>query len=124
MQVPFGQGENFVRGLLKMAFSCFTYHLGPEVAASNTFDLVREFVMHGKGARHVLVATRDDSQCFLASYPPWVGRDGNYCVEFRIATLHFLVDLSPEENQLLELRLKAEDSFGTDGFFVLPISLV
>jgi hypothetical protein len=123
-QVPFGQGKNFVRGLLKIAFSCFTYHLGPELATNNRFDPVREFVMHGKGARRVLVAKGDDSQFLLASYPPWIGRDGNYCVEFRIATLHFLVDLSPEESQLLDLRQKAANFFGTDGFFVLPTSVM
>jgi hypothetical protein len=119
-QVPFGQGRNFVRGLLKIAFSCFTYHLGPEAASSKRFDPVREFVIHSKGARRVLVTKGDDSQFLLASYPPWIGQDGNCCVEFRIATLHFLVDLSPEENKLLELRQKAEDLFGSDGFFVLP----
>jgi hypothetical protein len=123
-QVPFGQGKNFVRGLLKMAFSCFTYHLGPEVASSNRFDPVREFVMHGKGTRRVLVTKGDDSQFLLASYPPWIGLDGNYCVEFRVATLHFLVDLSPDETQFLELSQKAEDLFGPDDFFVLPTSLV
>lgn len=123
-QVPFGQGKNFVRGLLKMAFSCFTYHLGPEVALSNSFDPVREFVLHSKGTRRVLAAKGDDSQFLLASYPPWIGRDGKYCVEYRIATLHFLVDLSPDETQFLELRQKAESCFGSDGFFVLPTSLM
>ncbi len=123
-QVPFGQGKNFVRGLLKMAFSCFTYHLGPEVASSNRFDPVREFVMHGKGTRRVLVTKGEDSQFLLASYPPWIGRDGNYCVEFRIAALHFLADLSPDETQFSELRQKAEDFFGRDGVSVLPTSLV
>jgi len=124
MQVPFGQGKNFVRGLLKMAFSCFVYHLGTEVASSNRFDPVREFVMHGKGTRRVLVTRGEDSQFLLASYPPWIGRDGGYCVEFRIAAQHFLVDLSPGETQFSELRQKAEDIFGRDGFSVFPTSVV
>ena len=123
-QVPFGQGKNFVRGLLKIAFSCFTFYLGHEVASSNRFDAIREFVMHSKGTRSVLVTKGNDCQFLLASYPPWIGRNGNYCVEFRIATLHFVVDLSPDETQFLELRKNAEDFFGPDGFFVLPTSLV
>lgn len=123
-QASFGQGKKFVRGLAKIAFSSFTYHLGSQVASSDKFDPVRAFVLHGIGSRHALVTKGDDNEFLLASYSPWIGTDGNYCTEFRIANLHFLVDLSPNESLFEGLRLKASDQFGSGGFFVLPSIVV
>ncbi len=119
-QSSFGQGRKFVRGLSKIAFSSFTYHLGAEVASSDKFDPVRAFVLDGIGSRHALVTKGDENEFCLASYSPWIGTDGNYCAEFRIGNLHFLVDLSPNESLFEELRQKASELFGSDGFFVLP----
>jgi hypothetical protein len=119
-QATFGQGKKFVRGLIKIAFSSFTYHLGSQVALNKEFDPIRDFVLHGIGQRHVLVTKGDTRNFLLASYTPWISSDGNYCTAFRIADLEFFVDLSPHETSFHELRLKATDLFGLDRFFLLP----
>jgi hypothetical protein len=119
-QTSFGQGRKFVRGLVKIGFSSFAYHLGPQIASSEKFDPVRVFVLYGNGSRHALVSKGDDDAFLLASYSPWIGTDGNYCVEFRIANLHFFVDLSPNETLFPELRLKAAELLGSDAILVLP----
>ncbi len=116
----FGQGRHFLRGLVKIAFSSYTYHLGPQAASSNLFDPVRDFVLHGQGSRHALVTKGIDNEYRLTTHGPFVGQDGGCCVEFRIACLNFLVDLSPDESAFPRILQEAKDQYGSANFFVLP----
>jgi len=116
----FGQGRHFLRGLVKIAFSSFTYHFGAQAASSNLFDPVRDFVLHGKGSRHVIVTQGIDKEYRLTSYGPFIVEDGSHYVEFRIACFHFLVDLSPDESTFPRLLQGVKDQYGSANFFVLP----
>ncbi len=119
--IQFGQSRKFVRGLLKIAFSSFAYFCGAEIARSEAFMPIRDFVRGGKGQRHALMQFGDDEPFANRVWAPQQTRSGEYCITFRIGKAEFLVDLSPNESSLEMLRTKVLEIYGTNGWFVLPI---
>jgi hypothetical protein len=119
-EVTFGQGNKFVRGLLKIAFSSLTYFCGSAVALSEEFAPIREFVRAGIGKRHAFLRFSDDSAYSNRVWPPYHAPSGECCITFRIAMAEFLVDLSPNESQLETLRAKASELYGGSDWCLLP----
>lgn len=117
---PFGQGKKFVRGITKIAFSAFTFLCGADLARSSRFDGVRTYVRHGGTKRHTMIRPAPDDTYTLAAHPPWSGPDGEYCIEIRIDTIQFLVDLSTSESLFPTLKAKALETYGPDGWSILP----
>lgn len=120
-QVAFGQGPKFVRGIAKIAFSAFAMICGAEKARSAEFDALRAFVVNGDGVRRTLVSAAEDSTYRLAA-TPYEAIDGvpSVLMDIRIACIHFLIDLSPTESRLAEVREMLSKTSGDQGWTVLP----
>lgn len=118
--VPFGQHKKFVRGVTKIAFNAFTFLLGPDLARSHAFDSVRDFVRHGGEKRKVIVSACADDMYTLSAEPPWKSSNDEYCIEIRIATTRFLVDLSRSQSIIPILEAKTLEEHGPNGWTTLP----
>ena len=117
-EVPFGQGKNFVRGINKVAFSALTYLCGSELALSSKFDEVRSFVENKAGSRKILVTQASDNEFKLATLPYQI--DNDYCIEIRIGTLCFLVDLSNGQLRFHSFEKHATELYKNEVWFILP----
>jgi hypothetical protein len=122
-QVPFGQGQKFLRGLTKIAFSSLTYFHGPSVALHTAFDPIRAFVRTGVGKRHVLMRGSDDKKYINRVWAPYVSQSNGYALTFRLACMEFLVDLSAEETYIPMFYSQAMSLYGKDGWTMLPPEL-
>jgi hypothetical protein len=118
--LPFGTNPKFVRGLTKIALSSLTYFLGPSLTRTSRFDAVRDFVVMGKGDRHVLVKEAGDTEFRNSAWAPYVSGSGDYVTTFRIARVEFLVDLSESESALAGLEVNAHEQYGNVGWCTLP----
>jgi hypothetical protein len=90
-----GENPKFVRGITKIAFSCFAYYEGSEAALSERFAPVRAFVRNGMGERPVLMMLSEDRQYRNEAWRPYKSENHEYSITFRLAVAEFLVDLSP-----------------------------
>jgi len=90
-QIPFGQTPKFARGISKIALSSLAYFLGTDLALTQAFDPVREYVIHGSGHRAILMMAPGDDTYKIEVQAPYIGKDGFYTVALRIGTLDFLV---------------------------------
>lgn len=119
--VPFGQGKKFVHGLHKIALSSLTYFLGPDVARSEQFNAVRQFVRFNEGVRHVMVKDTNEKGYVNQAWAPYKSSSGDYVCIFRIAMIEFIVDLSESQSSLAMLEANAHELYGEGGWCVLPL---
>lgn len=118
--VSFGDSTKFVRGLTKIAYSSLAYFLGAHVARQPMFAAVRDFVLNGRGTRHVMLSATGDNEYRLTAWAPYAHESGGYAIGFRIAQMDFLVDLTEQEFILPMLETKMRKHHGEGGWTVLP----
>ena len=80
---------------MKVAFSSLGFFHGPETVMLDKFDPVRNFVLHGDGNRKVIMFVASDDEYLNEVKPPVQDADGEYAINFRLACMEFVVDLSP-----------------------------
>ncbi len=118
--IAFGQSPKFVRGLAKIALASVAYFLGADTARATRFDAVREFVVRGTGKRHALMRSCSDTKYRNEVWAPYQSATGDLAVSFRLGIVEFLIDLSPEEDQLPLFEAKQFEKEGANGWCVLP----
>jgi hypothetical protein len=116
-----GSKPKFLRGIVKIAFSSLAYFRGGELALSEDFDSVREFVREGKGSRPVLIKPISKGDYLNQSWPPFKSETDEYAVTFRLTCLEFCVDLSPNVTIFPMIKEKAFEMYGESGWGYLPI---
>ena len=119
-EVPFGQDNKFPRGLYKIALNAIASMLGPEVARSETFHWLRDYVKHGGKRRRIMLTAAPSKNFTVAARPPYVNEKGEYAIEIRIAMAIFLLDLSPDENLIHIFEREALRLYGESGVSILP----
>jgi hypothetical protein len=119
--VRFGDNAKFIRGLVKIAYSSLAYFLGADVARQPTFASVRDFVLSGRGDRHVLLSEARDKEYRLSAWAPYQHESGGYASGFRIAQIDFLVDLTETESILPAVEGKMRETYGDAGWCVVPL---
>jgi hypothetical protein len=118
--VAFGQSKKFVPGIVKTAFNCLAFLLGADEARQSGFRDIRDFVLRGIGNRSVLVSFSNDEDFKLEAHPPFKASHG-YCIELRIGSAKFVVDLSNGEALLPVIKAKALEQYGNNGWLLLPV---
>jgi hypothetical protein len=119
-EVQFGQNRKFLRGIVKIAFSSLAYFLGANIARSRKFSAIRNFVRHGKGERHALIMSSEDSNYLNRAWPPYITESGDYVVALRLASMEFLIDLSEDESQIKIIQNQANKYLGNRAWYILP----
>lgn len=118
--ITIGNNPKFIRGIFKIAFSSLAYYIGYEEALLEKYDLIRKFVKYGKGHRKVLVKKCNDEKFMNNAWPPYISQDGEYTIIFRLASLEFCVDLSPNMSNYHVLRETSIKMLGTRNWTTLP----
>jgi hypothetical protein len=118
----FGSGPKFVRGITKIAFSFLAFLKGPATAHQPKYDAIRQFVRYGIGTRHAMLLGCDDHEyrCGPASLSS--SENEEYAVQFRIGHADFLADLSEHESLMPMFKRKMQETYGTSGWTVLPLT--
>lgn len=121
-QVTFGQAKKFQRGIYKIALSALVYFIGPKELYKPKYDQLRQYVRKGSGTRHFIVLAETDSGDYHHKFvPPFVSPTGDYVLEFRLACVRFIVDLSESESYLPKIAEAANREVGEKGWTVVPI---
>jgi hypothetical protein len=121
--VPIGRNPKFVRGIVKIAFSSLAYFLGADAALAVDFDCIRLFVRDGMGERFILLAPTSDTAYNNRVWPPYQSERGEYAMKFRLGSLEFCVDLSPNLTLFPMFKKKATEMYGESGWSYLPIKV-
>lgn len=120
-QVSFGQVKKFQRGIYKIALSALAYFVGVNELYKRKYDKLRQYVCEGKGTRHFMVLAEDDSNGYFHTFaPPFVSPTGDYALEFRLACVRFIVDLSESESYLPAIAATAKQEVGENGWTIVP----
>ncbi len=118
--VSIGQNLKFVRGIVKIGLSSLAYFLGPDLALSEDFDPIRDFVRQGKGVRPVFLKQSTADSYSNKVWPPYQSETGEYAVTFRLAIVEFLIDLSPNLTNFQMFKDQATKMYGDSGWTYLP----
>jgi len=118
-----GSNPKFVRGIVKIGLSSLAYFVGAETVLAEQFDPVREFVRHGRGNRSIILMRGASPNYFNKATRPCTSELGGYAVTFRLATIEFYVDLTPEQTLFPILKQRMEETYGSSGWCYLPIDL-
>jgi hypothetical protein len=116
----FTNRPKFVRGIYKIGFSSLAYFLGTEVAIRNEFDSIREFVVHGKGDRKILIRPCTDTFYKNEVSPPFIRNEDEYGVRLRLVYFEFLIDLSPNHSLFPIWLQESRRLYGDNGWKCLP----
>jgi len=116
----FTNRPKFVRGIYKIGFSSLAYFLGTEVAIRDEFDSIREFVLHGKGDRKILIQACTDTLYKNEVNQPLIRNENEYCVRLRLMCFEFLIDLSPNHSLFPIWVQLSRKLYGDDGWKCLP----
>jgi len=119
-EVQFGQGKKFIRGITKIAFNSLAFMCGADEARASRYNEIREFVRHGGMGRHIIIGVAEDEQYVLKPGPFWRSQGGDGCMQLRIASVTFFVDLSEGEKMLPTLIEAVHEQHGPDGWTCLP----
>ncbi len=119
-QVTFGKTKKFQRGIFKIALSSLAHFVGPSELYKPKYDRLRQYVCKGSGTRHFMLLAEDDSNYYHKFVPPFVTPDGDYVLEFRLACVRFIVDLSESESHLPRIIEEAKRLVGENGWTVMP----
>ena len=94
MQLDFGQGKNFVRGLTKIAINGFVYQGGYDTVISSDFNNIRNYVKYGKVKRKSLMLKAPDDKYILAIETVTKNENGQHTAVIRIGSIHFIIGLT------------------------------
>jgi hypothetical protein len=119
--VTFGANQKFVRGIYKVAFSSFAYFLGREIALREEYDPIREYVMHGKGKRKILILKCSDESYRNQVWAPYSAENEAYVIVLRLAFVEIVVDLTPNQSFFPRIFEEAKKMYGTTDWSFLPI---
>jgi hypothetical protein len=121
-QTKLGAGSKFVRGIMKIAFSSLAFFFGPPEVLRDHFDPIRQFVIDGYGVRKVLWMATSDKQFRNEVWPPLRHESGDYyAIVFRLDSVEFIVDLSPDMRLFPIYKDKAYELYGSEGWSWLPL---
>ena len=121
-RVTFGQAKKFQRGIYKIALSALAYFIGVNELYKPKYDRLRQYVRKGSGTRHFMVlAEADPDNYFHKFVHPFVSPTGDYALEFRLACVRFIVDLSESESHLSRIAETAQREVGESGWTIVPI---
>jgi hypothetical protein len=96
IEQPTRMNKRFVRALHKIAFELLSLNRGPDFVLDRKFDVIREYVLHGRGAREIVLTCSAEAGCWeqphfgLRHDPSWPG----WLAIIRLAAT-FYIDLSP-----------------------------
>ena len=109
------------RALHKIAVEAVALILGRDVVLQPSLDAARQYAREGKGSRQVLLLKPAGGSAYVNQlYPPYT-REGSYCVAFKLCGIEFVVDCSPEQASLPDLKASLRASRGDVGWSWLPI---
>lgn len=120
-KTPFGSSPLFVRGIHKIALGSVAYFLGAEAALQPDMDSVRSHVLQGVGERRIIVRPTGDTDYRNVVWVPYKQEGGALTVVLRLATLEFVVDLSPGQCALPRLIEALNQTYGGQGWALLPM---
>ncbi len=108
------------QALHKIAFELLALSEGVEIACSNQFDLIRQFVLSSVGTRRVLLVDSDAYQ--QANGAPKLARfeDDTYYVSFLLFGIPFVVDLTSDQHHLDGWCKDLRRARGDSGWTVVP----
>lgn len=115
-----GENLKFTRGIIKIAFSSFAYFFSVSLALDNIFDGIRDFVIHGKGERKILLMNSIDSDYKNQVQPPLKRLSDEYLIQMRLACVEIIVDLSPNMSIMPELEKILLKTHGKEGWTIIP----
>jgi len=118
-----GNDPRFVPALYKIGLNLVAWHLGPQVAASDTYDHIRAFVRLEAGApdlRAALYLEAVQPPTTQAAVVTKSGRAYPIC-RITILGLTFLIDMAPDQKSLNDIRGVA--TLQGDPLCIFPINL-
>jgi hypothetical protein len=122
-----GDDPRFIRGIYKIAFETVAYFLGPNILLTAAYDPLRQFVIHGKPARklvllHGFVSHQEGFPPYRHQVlPPFTmeGHEG-FVVRMHLGVLEFWLDLTKNGSAINRICKEAENLFGNTGWSCLP----
>lgn len=103
----FGDDTRFLPALFKIGLNLVAYFFGPQVAADKAYDHIRRFVFRQEGVPALTVAMEmpEGSQKGTGN-PKMFTKEGRDYPMFQIEILgvFFLLDMSPDQSMLRDLR--------------------
>lgn len=121
-KATFGQNKKFQRGIYKIALSALAYFIGASELYKSKYDHLRQYVRKGGGTRHFILVAEADPKSYSHKFtPPFVSATGDYAIEFRLACIRFIVDLSESESYLSQIAEVAKRDVGESGWTIVPI---
>jgi hypothetical protein len=85
------------------------------------YDPIRNFVMKNEGNRKIFMGETDDLRYRNQVWSPYNDKEGNYLIFLRIASLEFIVDLSPGMTIISKIYNNAMKLYGRKGWTILPV---
>ncbi len=118
----FGSGPKFIRGITKIAFSFLAFLKDPMTAREPKYDAIRQFVRYGVGVRHAMLLGCDDREYRCGPASLHSSESEEQAVQFRIGHTDYLVDLTERESLMPMFEHTMHETYGANGWTVLPIT--
>ncbi len=115
----FGINKKLPRAMAKIAFESLAYFLGVDLAYTEQFDPVRQYVLYGGEVRPFIMTPTCWADDYTRIKPPYSHKDG-YLVHMQIAKIGFFVDLSPEFTLVSNFARTLYTEHGEHGLTIIP----
>lgn len=118
--VPLGRHKKFNRAMYKIAFSSLAFFCGVDEALDSKYDHIRDYVLHGGKCSPVLFLRQEKEEYRHEVLLPCKSEHSDFhFVYMVIAGIGFIVDLSPDQAGLVQLKAMLEQNSEYEGWWGL-----
>lgn len=122
IRMEVGHHPKLSRAVHKVALESLSFFLGNEASWDDRYDAVRDYVRENKGSRLILLIFPHEWKYQHEVWPPWVDQDGNHAVLMQLCGIEFVVDLSPSQKYLPQLKDQLRAEHGDQGWTWAPLA--
>jgi len=117
-----GNNKTFIRGICKIAYEAVAYRYESEILTDDKFNNIRNFVLTGAGSRTIIIGKPSINNYSSFGFDRIMIQNGNDIVQpIWMFGIKFIVDLTPEEKFIPEIKEIMHKRYGTKNWSWLPI---